>query len=93
MRKLVQTPRKDQETWVDYIQRATHAAEKHCEHHGYTSWDIRQSQLRSKFATIVTTGPQEKWSARILNWVPWFRTVAWRCPGRPFRRWSDIVEL
>ena len=93
MRKIVQTPRKLSESWVEYIQRATHAAEAHCERLGYSPWDKQQHIFKQKLATKMSTGNADKWSARILHWTPWFRTVAWRRIGRPTTRWSDHIEL
>ena len=83
VRKIVQTPRDEDETWVDFILRATHCAEGLCRQLGYEDWTAQQYSRKLKLSNKLLTGTQEKWSARMLTWTPWFRVAPWRRVGRP----------
>ena len=89
MRKIVQVPRVDDESWVEYVRRATHVAEQRCADLGHEAWDGRQRALKRNFAIKLTAGNTEKWSTKLIKWEPWFRSASWRRVGRPCKRWSD----
>ena len=78
-------------TWVEYMRRATHDAERHFHQQGYTDWVAEQEARKEKFSAKLASGSSEKWSAGIINWEPWFRVDPWRRVGRPCLRWSDSL--
>ena len=92
VRNIFRTPRGDEETWVDYVRRATAHAEARCADWGFRNWAITQPKRKENFAARVANDNADKWNYRLLHWRPWHRCSASRRPGRPRLRWRDAVK-
>ena len=90
VRKIVQVPRREKESWVMYIKRATRECEKCVCMLGGHDWVYTQDQRKRQFAEATATNNRGKRSSRLLTWKPFFRTVACRPWGRPRKRWGDF---
>ena len=94
IRWMVCTPRDSEESWVEYIRRATHICEQLVEKHGSCNWVRLQKTRKWKLAGKTASCIDGRWATRLLTWKPWFRTCARRRVGRPLKRWDDdIVAL
>ena len=91
LRWMVHTPRRQEETWVDYIIRATHRAEDLAALHGSTSWILTQRVRTWQLAGKAAAQVDHRWRNRLLNWKPWFRCWPKRLAGHPVKRWSDDI--
>ena len=89
LRHIVGVRRKPDETWVEYIQRATHRSEDIAKQSNLTDWNELQRRRKWQYAGKVARFPKERWCHRILEWRPWFRCSSKRDVGRPSLRWSD----
>ena len=77
------------EDWVEYIQRATHRSEDLAAQHGASDWIELQRRRKWKLAGRSAKQTDGRWSTRLLNWQPWFRTTPRRDIGHPRKRWED----
>jgi hypothetical protein len=94
LRWMVQITRTPDEDWVQYITRATHRSEDLAATYGATDWVQLQRQRKWKLAGLTARRTDGRWSKKLLEWRPWFRTQALRNVGRPRKRWSDdFVKL
>ena len=91
LRWMVHTPRRHDESWVEYITRATHHAEDLAALHGSTSWNLTQRARTWQLAGKAAAQVDQRWTNRLLNWKPWFRCWPKRRVGRPVKRWSDDI--
>lgn len=91
LRKILGTPRKildgSLEMWVDWVQRATHAAEHQMEKSGFLDWVTSQRKRKVSLFERTRSSSVEKWSSKILQWEP----CGVRSVGRPYKRWSDDI--
>ena len=90
-RWIVRVPRAPDEDWVAYIKRATHSSESLSRQHGAQDWVTMQRNRKWKFAGFVASRSDSRWSQRILDWRPWFRTHCHRNVGHPLKRWDDTI--
>eukprot|EP00959_Pyramimonas_sp_CCMP1952_P231723 4843207-Pyramimonas_sp.AAC.1 len=91
LRKIVQVPRRCQETWVEYVIRSARECEKYMQKFGRRDWAAVQKGRKSHFATAASNDTQATWSTRLPQWKPFFRTAAQRPLGRPRKRWGDAA--
>ena len=92
IRQIFQIPRNGDESWVEYIKRATARVESQCAELGFHNWATMQPSRKIKFSEKVISGCRNKGSHRLLRWSPWFRNNVARNVGRPCMRWSDAVD-
>ena len=91
LRKMIAVGRRHDEPWVEYIQRATHRCERLAKEHRLQEWVNLQRHRKWDFAGKCARLPHDRWSKRVLSWVPWFRCNTKRQVGRPTKRWSDDI--
>ena len=89
LRRMLMTPRETDETWVAYIQRATHIAINLAERHGVKDWVVSFHEQKGKLRNKLLTTNDGRWSPRLFGWRPWHRVIANRAVGSPRKRWSD----
>ena len=89
LRWMVSTPRRAQETFVDYIICSTHHSEDLAAQHGSTDWVVARQKQKSALATKTAGIGDLRWTKRLLNWKPWFRCRPHRSVGCPVRKWVD----
>ena len=87
IRKIVGTKRMGEETWVDYIQRATHKAETVMVEHGSTDWNTHRKLHKWKYAGKTAAQTDERWNTLLLDWKPFHGKG--RPRGHPQKRWRD----
>ena len=92
LRSIFRVARSDDESWVDYIRRATVRVDEYCNKYNIKDWGRLQAESKLHYATRVFLDTEEKWNKRLLDWTPWFRTVARRSIGRPSLRWGDAFR-
>ena len=91
LRSMFRTARGVDESYVEYIKRSTRRIEEYCATFHIRSWVDIRSNRKSAFAARTFFDAENKWSKRLLNWTPWFRTVAKRSIGRPRLRWKESL--
>ena len=89
MRNIFQVPRRDSESWVQYVKRSTRSVCLRAAQLRATDWVLTQTQRKQRTFDQLHSCDSSKWSSRLLSWKPWFRTEAHRRQGRPVLRWSD----
>ena len=92
LRSMFRVARGEDESWVDYVRRATLRADTYCNNSNIKDWGTIQAERKRHYATRLFLDTEEKWNKRLLNWKPWFRTVAKRSVGRPCLRWGDAFR-
>ena len=90
MRKIVQIPRQQHETWVHYIRRSTRLCVRMAEERGFRDWVETQQARKAGFIIRNDGDTHDKWNRKLVQWTPWFRTFPTRRTGRPCKRWSDF---
>ena len=94
IRWIVCVPRRVDEDWITYIQRATHKSDELAENCGSTDWIVLYRQRKWRLAEKAANYTDNRWVQRILQWTPWFRALPHRRVGRPSKRWDDgLVAL
>jgi hypothetical protein len=91
LRYIVGVRRKQDETWVEYIKRATHTSMSFATTCGVQSWIEIQRRKKWRIAGKAARCSEDRWCKRILNWQPWFRCNPKRDVGRPRTRWNDDI--
>jgi hypothetical protein len=89
LRLICRTGRKPDETWVEWVQRATHYAERVAEETNVESWVLAQRRRKWKCAGHVARLTDNRWTSALLMWQP---SKGHRNVGRPMRRWSDDLD-
>jgi hypothetical protein len=79
----------DAETWVEWIQRATHKAEEIMTKVGVESWVTMQKRKKWRWAGHVARMSDDRWTVKSLLWSP---ENGERRVGRPKRRWTDAID-
>jgi len=77
------------ESWSDWIRRATHIAEEHLARAGIDDWVVCQRRQKYKWAGHVARRNDGRWSHKTLLWTP---EGGKRSVGRPRRRWIDGIS-
>ena len=94
LRWMMAARRGPDETWVEYIRRATHQSEERAASCGGRDWVQLQRTRKFKLAGKTAMQTDGRWNKRLLSWIPWFRASPHRNVGRPCKRWDDdIVHL
>ena len=81
-----------EEDWVDFVKRATHSSEQYAERHGAKDWVLLYKAKKWNFAGKTARQHDGRWSHKLLDWTPWFRTLPYRTVGRPMLRWDDCFQ-
>ena len=89
LRMIVGVSRLESETYVEWIQRATHWAELQYSKIGGALWTIQQKKRKWRFAGHVARAMDGRWESRLLYWRPDGGT---RRVGRPVARWTDELD-
>ena len=84
---MFRKPRFSNETWVEYVQRATHEIEDKVRNASSDNWVVQSWRIKFKFAAKMALVDDGRWTKRLLEWKPWFPKG--RQVGRPCTRWSD----
>ena len=87
IRQMFYSHRAGTETWVEYIQRATHKSESIMSSFGSSDWIETYQNRKSKFAVSTIVKNDNRWSARLMDWFPLHGNG--RHVGRPRTRWRD----
>ncbi|CAK0851853.1 unnamed protein product [Prorocentrum cordatum] len=69
--------------------RFTRECERYMRNLGRQDWAAIQAERKDKFLTATSSDTRGKWNTKLLNWKPFFRTVAQRPVGRHRKRWGD----
>ena len=77
------------EAWVDWIKRATAAAEAELGSIQIEDWCKQQRRRQWRWAGHVTRRSDGRWTVKIWKWAP---VGGSRRVGRPNRRWSDEID-
>jgi len=94
LRYIVGVPRRPDECWVDFIQRATHDSAEVFERNGSIDWITLQRRRKWQLAAKIASSTDCRWARRLLLWRPWFGVLARRSVGHPCKRWDDdITEI
>ena len=92
LRWMTQTPRRQDENWVDYIKRATHTSEKLFSDFGCKRWGAIHRAQKWKLAGKPAQAFDMRCTGRLLDWAPWFRCSPHRNVGGQYKRWDvDIT--
>ena len=91
LRWMVGVPRLPEETWPDFIKRATHRCEDLAHTHGAADWVVLQRTQKWRLAGKAAVSSDGRWTKRMLDWKPWFRVFPHRDVGHPFKRWDDDI--
>ena len=89
LRRMVRTTRRQDETWPEFVRRATHVSEDAAHQHGATDWVVLQRHRKWKLAGKIASREDGRWSKKLLSWKPWFRCEPKRSVGHPTLRWED----
>jgi hypothetical protein len=74
-----------EETYVEWIKRATGISEMHLKAAGVEDWVSGQRRRKYRLAGHIARRTDGRWSSRLLDWEP----AGYRRVGRPRRRWED----
>ena len=81
--------KEEDETWVDYIRRATGIARFHMKKAGLHDWVQTQRVRKWRLAGHLARREDNRWSTKVLMWTP---LTGCRSVGRPKARWSDALD-
>ena len=76
----------EEESWVDWIRRATRNAEGHLRRLKIEDWVTKSRRMKWSWAGHVARRNDGRWSTAILNWKP---VGGKRKVGHPTARWRD----
>ena len=91
LRWMIGVPRRPEETWPDFVRRATHRSEALASTHGAVDWVVLQRTQKWRLAGKASQSTDGRWTKKLLEWKPWFRTFPHRVVGHPHKRWEDDV--
>ena len=88
------TEEKNDETWVEWIRRATHEAENSMAKIGMKSWLDTQKVMKWKWAYKLANKATDSWALRLAKWSPQLHGDRCRVrkQARPKRRWEDDIN-
>ena len=89
LRWMVCIKRKPEEDWVSYVKRSTYASEEIACKYGCKPWLQLYMHRKWEFAGKCARRTDHRWSKRLLDWKPWFRSWPHRDVGHPHKRWED----
>ena len=92
LRWMLRPRRNQDETRVEYIKRSTHECDSFAAAEGLIDWCTLYRQRKWKMAGKCARQRDGRWSTRLLQWRPWFRTLPYRQIGRPKLRWDDDIS-
>jgi hypothetical protein len=77
-----------EETYVEWIKRATGISEMHLKSAGVEDWVSGQRRRKYRLAGHIARRTDGRWSSKLLDWEP----AGYRNVGRPKRRWEDCFN-
>ena len=77
------------ETWVDWIQRATEISEQLAWKFGVSDWVRTQRKRYFLWAGHVARREDGRWARQVLDWFP---IQGYRARGHPKQRWADKIK-
>ena len=80
--------------WVDWIKRATRAAETAMENMRFDWWTVARRRSKWKWAKRVRELDRERWARVVADWEPQHtaKLSLARSQGRPKSRWADVIQ-
>ena len=90
LRQMVAMRRGSNETWVEYIQRSTHASVDLAARHGVPDWMMLVRRRRESQNVKLHDTRDDRWSFKLRDWAPWHRVHAVRSVGAQRKKWSEI---
>ena len=90
IRNMFANRRLGDETWVEYIKRATKRSEDIMTTYGSTNWVQLHHTRKNQFAGKVALQEDQRWNKLLLEWQPMHGRG--RQPGRPMKRWTDDLK-
>ena len=91
-RRMVRIGRRSEESWPDFISRATHTSEDLIFTCGARNWVSLQDSRKHELAAKCMLADRARWCNKLLQWRPWFRCVPHRNVGHPRKRWMDSLR-
>ena len=85
LRKIVAVSRIEEESYVDWIVRATRRAEEEYSRAGLPTWLQAQSVRKASLCHKLQSCSDQRWGQVALRWIP----SGYRSIGRPPKRWTD----
>ena len=82
-------PDEYEETWVEWVVRATGIAEAVAKAAKVTDWVVGQRGRKWEWAGHIARRTDGRWGRKLLEWKP---EGGSRRPGRPVGRWADSIE-
>ena len=89
LRLICKVGRKPDETWVEWVQRATHHAERVADECEVELWVSAQRRRKWRWAGHVARLTDNRWTHQVLSW---HLECGHRSVGRPTRRWTDVLD-
>ena len=80
--------KKEEETWVEWITRATHISTTAMRRANVADWVDEQRKRKWRWAGHVARRDDGRWTVRVMNWEP---VSGKRSVGRPETRWEDSL--
>eukprot|EP00973_Karenia_brevis_P089316 12385252-Karenia_brevis.AAC.1 len=77
-----------QETWAEFMKRATHIAEGHARRAKVTDWLVGQRWRKFCLAGHMARRSDGRWTTKFLSWEP---VGGSRTRGHPKMRWTDAI--
>ena len=77
------------ESWVEWIQRTAHVAEKALHKAGIDDWVKAQRRNKFRWAGHAARRTDQRWSHQVLDCFP---EEGKRSVGRPKLKWSDSLD-
>ena len=93
LRTIVGLGRRPEESWVEFIQRATDTSLGLARRHGVDDWVSSFWKQKIAIAKKLHTTDDGRWSISLLQWKPWHRLYAARSVGAPRKRWRDGMHV
>ena len=81
--------RQSDESWVEWVQRATGDAEATMAAHSSEDWATLQRRRKFRLAGKAARALDGRWSHRLLSWRP--HHGRGRRVGHPHKRWADDI--
>lgn len=78
----------DLEDWVEWIKRATWAAEGAAKKARVTDWVEEQARRKFRWVGHVARRDDGRWNERLIHWCP----NGSRRRGHPKRKWPDVLD-
>ena len=79
----------EEESWVDWVIRATAIAEDRRDEAQVEDWQLAQRRRYWRWAGHVARQKDNRWTVKALTWTP---GTGFRTRGRPVKRWHEDLD-